>query len=303
MYADKLRPHEVDNKRIVISTYQSLLNMDDDWFNSFNCVIVDEVHQYDSPTLKRMMEKTTKVKNKIGLTGSVKSGTLSKLTLKGLFGRHRKLISIEEAQDKKIIRKFEIKILILKHDPIQWKMDYPTEKQFLFDADRRNDYIKNLLLSLKGNTINLFDKVDGHILPFHKYLQDHMPPDRDLHLVYGGVETDERNEIRALTEGAENVIINATYGTFSTGINIKRIRNIVLSSPTKSKIRILQTFGRALRISEDYDIATMYDIADDLRTTNFGNNITLNHLLERVKLYNQENFPYKIYNIALNRKG
>ena len=90
----------------------------------------------------------------------------------------------------------------------------------------------------------------------------------------------------------------ASYGTFSTGINIRNLHNIVFASPSKSRIRNLQSIGRALRVSETKQSSRLYDIADDLSYKSSRNH-TLLHFVERVKIYNEEKFPYKIYNIEL----
>ena len=42
----------------------------------------------------------------------------------------------------------------------------------------------------------------------------------------------------------------------------------------------------------------LYDIADDI-TVNNKKNYTLNHLMERVKIYNEENFDYEIRTVYL----
>ena len=95
-----------------------------------------------------------------------------------------------------------------------------------------------------------------------------------------------------------NAIIVASYGTFSTGINIKRLHNVIFASPSKSRVRNLQSIGRVLRKGENKSQATLYDIADDI-STDRGNNYTLNHLMERVKVYNEEKFQYEIIDVKL----
>jgi hypothetical protein len=90
----------------------------------------------------------------------------------------------------------------------------------------------------------------------------------------------------------------ASYGTFSTGINIRNLHNVVFASPSKSRIRNLQSIGRVLRKGENKVKATLYDIADDISYKS-RKNYTLNHLIERIKIYNEENFNYEIVNIPL----
>jgi superfamily II DNA or RNA helicase len=122
--------------------------------------------------------------------------------------------------------------------------------------------------------------------------------DRQVFFVHGGVEADEREMVREITEKEQDAIIIASYGTFSTGINIRRLHNIVFASPSKSKIRTLQSIGRVLRLGENKDQATLFDIADDL-TYKSRKNFTIEHFVERMKIYNDEKFDYKIYTINL----
>ena len=73
---------------------------------------------------------------------------------------------------------------------------------------------------------------------------------------------------------------------------------MIFASPSKSRVRNLQSIGRVLRKGENKSQATLYDIADDI-STDRGNNYTLNHLMERVKVYNEEKFQYEIIDVKL----
>ena len=116
--------------------------------------------------------------------------------------------------------------------------------------------------------------------------------------VHGGVEASERENIRQLAEVNDNCVIIASYGTFSTGINIKNLHNVIFASPSKSRVRNLQSIGRVLRKGKDKVKATLYDISDDCSTKS-RRNYTLNHFIERIKTYNEENFNYEIITIQL----
>ena len=106
------------------------------------------------------------------------------------------------------------------------------------------------------------------------------------------------NEIRAIVEKENNAIIVASYGTFSTGINVRNLHNIIFASPSKSRIRNLQSIGRGLRLGDNKKKAVLFDIADDLRYKKHEN-FTLKHFRDRVRIYNEERFEYKLYNIEL----
>ena len=122
--------------------------------------------------------------------------------------------------------------------------------------------------------------------------------DRKIFFIHGGVDAEEREQVRSIVEKENDAIIVASYGTFSTGINIRNLHNVILASPSKSRIRVLQSIGRGLRTSDSKDAVTVYDIADDLKYKTHTN-FTLQHLLERLEIYNSENFNYKIYNMEI----
>ena len=152
-------------------------------------------------------------------------------------------------------------------------------------------------MSLQGNSLCLFQYVEKHGVIL-KQLIEEKAGDRKVFFVYGGVEANERESIRAITEKSDNAIIIASYGTFSTGINIRNLHNIVFSSPSKSRIRNLQSIGRGLRLKDNDSSATLYDIADDL-TYNEKENYTLAHFRERINIYNGEDFNYEIHSVDL----
>ena len=173
------------------------------------------------------------------------------------------------------------------------------EMDYLCEHEQRNKFIRNLACDLKGNTLVLFNYVEKHGLPLYEMINNYT--DRPVHLVYGGIDVDDREEIRRLVENEtpeNNGIIVASYGTFSTGINIRNLHNIIFASPSKSRIRNLQSIGRVLRKGANKVKAILYDIADDC-THNSRRNYTLNHFIERIKIYNEENFNYEIISIQL----
>ena len=153
-----------------------------------------------------------------------------------------------------------------------------------------------LAKDLRGNTLVLFNYVERHGIPLYDLLNSNVT--QPVHLVHGGVDTEDREEIRELTEVSDNSIIVASYGTFSTGINIKNLHNVIFASPSKSRVRNLQSIGRVLRKGENKSQATLYDIADDISKNSFRN-YTLKHLIERVKVYNEEQFDYEIIDVKL----
>ena len=294
--------HDKDTpKKIVISTWQSVYKLPKKWFADFGCVIGDEAHFFKSQSLTSIMTKMTNCKYRIGMTGTLDGSKTHKLVLEGLFGAVNRVAQTTDLIEKNELAKFNIKCLILSHGKNSRNFlrdkTYQEEMDFLCSSKARNKYIRNLCCGLSGNTLCLFQYVDKHgrIL---KELIENKDKERKVFFVYGGVNADEREKIRAITEKSDNAIIIASYGTFSTGINIRNLHNIVFSSPSKSRIRNLQSIGRGLRLGDNKTSATLYDISDDV---SYGEkeNYTLQHFRERINIYNEEGFDYEIHNIEL----
>jgi len=294
--------HDKDtNKRVIISTWQSIYNLPKKWFKDFGMIIGDEAHLFKAVSLTKILTKLEDCKYRVGLTGTLDGTKTHKLVLEGLFGTVNKVVSTSELQERKQLADLKIICLILQHDKearhFLKDKSYQEEMDYLVSNTKRNKYIRNLCLSLQGNSLCLFQYVEKHgeIL---KGLIEEKAQDRKVFFVHGGVEADEREDIRAITEKSDNAIIIASYGTFSTGINIRNLHNIVFASPSKSRIRNLQSIGRGLRLKDNKSSATLYDIADDV-SYNEKENYTLQHFKERINIYNEEDFNYEIHNIEL----
>lgn len=290
------------DKQIVISTWQSIYKMPKEWFDQFDVVIGDEAHQFKAKSLTTIMANMTDCAYRIGLTGTLDGTQTHKLVLEGLFGLVKSVTTTKDLIDFGALAKFRIKALILKHTEEQCKAHnkdkYQDEINYLVSSEARNKFIRNLAISLKGNTLVLFQLVEKHGKKLHALIRQAAEEGRPIFFVHGGVGVDEREEVRRITEEESNAIIVASYGTFSTGINIKKLHNVIFASPSKAKIRVLQSIGRGLRLGKDKDVATLFDIADDLTHKN-RKNFTLYHFVERMKIYTVEKFEYSIYNIDL----
>jgi superfamily II DNA or RNA helicase len=289
----------VSDRQVTISTWQSIYKLDKSFFKNFDVVIGDEAHQFKSKSLISIMSKLLDTKYRFGFTGTLDGTQTHKLVLEGLFGPTYKLIKTDELIKKGYLSKLNIKVLLLKHEGKKIN-DYEEEVQYLISNDKRNKFIKNLVLDLKGNTLVLFNRVSTHGEPLYDLINNNVSENRKVFFIHGGVDTEERELVRKITEEEKNAIIVASYGTFSTGINIRNLHNVVFASPSKSRIRNLQSIGRVLRKGKEKVSATLYDIADDI-THNGKRNYTLNHLVERIKIYNEENFDYEIISINFNK--
>ena len=281
-------------KDVVISTWQSIYKMPRKYFDQFGCVIGDEAHMFKAKSLTGIMTKMHHCRYRFGLTGTLDGTQTHQLVLEGLFGAVEKVVTTKQLIDKNTLAKLKIKCVILKHNKIKEKMTYAEEMDYLVSKESRNNFILDLCNTINGNTLCLFQLVEKH----GKILYDGMKDKENVYFVYGGTDTDQREKIRGLVEGHKRSTTIASYGTFSTGINIRNINNIVLASPSKSKIRVLQSIGRGLRTSSTKDSILVYDIADDI-SYNERRNFTLNHFTERLNIYNEEQFDYDISKVKL----
>ena len=297
IYAGKER--ETDSQ-VIITTWQSIYKLPRKYFDRFSVVIGDEAHQFKSKSLISIMTKLSNAKYRFGFTGTLDGTQTHKWVLEGLFGPSYKIIKTDELMKKGHLAKLDINVLLLKHPPTKFET-FEEEVQYIIGHERRNNFIKNLALDLKGNTLILFARVEGHGKPLYELINNNnLIESRNVFFIHGGVDTEDREKVREITEQESNAIIVASYGTFSTGINIKNLHNIIFASPSKSRIRNLQSIGRVLRKGENKEKATLYDIADDISYKS-RKNYTLNHLIERIKIYNEENFNYDIKNIPLKK--
>ena len=280
---------------ITISTWQSFSKAPKEIMQSFDVVVGDEAHLFKANVLKGILEKMKKTAIRFGTTGTLDGSECHRLQLEGLFGPVKKVVSTKELMDEGTIANLSIDCVILCHTK-QKKMTYQEEMDYLVSNDARNEFICNLVYSLKGNTLVLFQYVEKHGTVLHGKMFKRLG--ENLHYVYGGTDTEDREAVREIVEKAKDDTILASYGTFSTGVNIKRIDNIVFASPSKSKIRNLQSIGRGLRKVDGKDSMRLFDIADDLQCDNY----TLNHLKDRINIYNEERFSYEIKQFELNDK-
>ena len=283
---------QVFDSDITITTWQSFSKAPKDVLESFEVVVGDEAHLFKAQTLKGILEKMKKTSIRIGTTGTLDGSEVHRLQLEGLFGPCKKVISSSELMEEGTIANIDIDCIVLKHKKCH-TMSYQEEMDYLVSSEERNSFITNLVASLKGNTLVLFQYVEKHGEVLYPMLDGRVD---DLHYVYGGNDTVDREAVREIVEKSKSSVILASYGTFSTGVNIKRIDNIVFASPSKSRIRNLQSIGRGLRKVDGKDSMRLFDIADDLQCDNY----TLEHLKERINIYNEENFPYELKQFDLH---
>jgi superfamily II DNA or RNA helicase len=290
-------------KNLIISTWQSLYQLPSEYFEQFDFIIGDEAHLFKAQSLTTIMTSCTNTKYRIGLTGTLDGTKTHKLVLEGLFGPVERVTQTKELIERGQLAEFDIKCLVLKHpEEIAKelkKKEYKHEIEYLIQCEARNRFIKNLALSLGNNTLILYQYVDKHGKLLYDWITNAKNiGNRKVFFIHGDTDVKDRENIRQIMEEEQDAIVVASFGTFSTGINIRNLHNIIFASPSKSRIRNLQSIGRGLRKGDTKEKATLYDIADDLRTGKHMN-FTLRHFVERTKIYTDEGFPYKLYKIGL----
>jgi superfamily II DNA or RNA helicase len=286
---------------IVITTWQSAIKLPLDWFIAYGMVIGDEAHTFKAKSLTTIMDRLNKAYFRIGTTGTLDGGKVNELVLEGSFGPTYKVTSTRELIDSETLADLTIQALVIKYPDevkkLMAKAKYQDEIDFIVSYANRNNFITNLALDQSGNTLVLYNLVTKHGKPLYDMIKS-KAKDRNVFFVSGEVNAEERERIRELTEKETGAIIVASSGTFSTGINIKNLHNIIFAAPTKSQIRVLQSIGRGLRKSDSGQPTVVYDLADDLCWKKHKN-YTHNHAINRIKIYAKEGFKYNIHEVPM----
>lgn len=302
---------------MVITTWQSLNNgrtkMPKTWYEQFGIVFGDEAHEHKATCLVQILSSLTNCKYRFGTTGTLDGNPLNEATIEGLFGPRYKAVTTKELMDQGYVSKLKIKCIVLKYPEdickeVKRKKEeikrttvptkraakyYSSEIDTILSNERRMNYIKNLILKLKGNKLVFFRYID-HGNKLVEVLSEASPD--NIFYIDGGVK--DREKIRKAIEEEENAILVASLGTTSTGISIKKLHHMVATTPQKSKTKVPQSIGRMLRLHDQKEMAYLWDIVDDLSYKSHKN-YALEHFEERVKMYDQEKFDYDIIVIQL----
>jgi superfamily II DNA or RNA helicase len=291
------------DSRVVVTTWQSAVNLRPNWFKQFGMVIGDESHLFKAKSLNSIMKNLVNAKFRIGTTGTLDDSKVNKLTLIGNFGQVFDATTTRELMDRGDLATLDIKCLILKHPKELCKvvknLKYKEEIDVIVSHPTRNKFISNLALDQKGNTLVLFNYVESHGKPLFEMIKSmNQKSGRDIFFVSGEVKAEDRNKIRELTEKGDGTIIVASLGTFSTGISIKNLHNIIFASPSKSTIKVLQSIGRGLRKAKNGQSTLLYDLTDDFRVGK-SKNFTFKHGMHRVGIYDKQSFEYSTIEIDM----
>jgi superfamily II DNA or RNA helicase len=283
------------DKNIVISTWQSLYKMPEKYFHQFGAVFGDECHLFKAKSLTGIMTKLKNCPYRVGTTGTLDDSLTHKLVIEGLFGRVYKVTNTKDLMKKDLLSTLKIECITLKYTPKEIlenkRVSYNDEIKWLINSNKRNTFLIDLCCKIKGNTLILFNYVQEHGIPLHKNIKSKCQ-NKKVFLIHGKTDVEQREEIRHILDKETDAVLVASYGTCSTGINIKNINNIVFASPSRSVIRVLQSIGRGLRRTNTKNKVKLYDISDDFRYLKYVNH-TYRHLQERIKIYEREMFDYE----------
>lgn len=282
-------------KQIYLSTWQSIYEESEDYFQQFGSIICDEVHGASGDSIGSIMGNSKDAYRRVGMTGTLKNDKINPLMVTSHFGPVKRVVTTRELIDAG--RATETCITMMQLDYADEErnlvkdMSYQQEIEFLIGHAYRNKVIQNLAKGLKGNTLILFDRKDAHLHKVKDQLssQDH---NKLVVVIDGDVESEDRAAIKKAIEAGTDIVLLATYGTMSTGVSIKKLHNLVFAHPSKSIIRVLQSVGRLLRLHDSKDIANIYDLCDNFNVGTQAN-FALRHALIRLGFYRSEQHKIK----------
>lgn len=282
---------------IYVTTWQSVYELSEEYFNDFACITVDECHGAKAKSLKQILEKCN-AEYRFGLTGTMHDPEAHKWVIEGLLGEAIDLITLKELQEKKYISKLKINCVVFDYQEKPGPMTYPDEINWIIDNETRTNKILKAVGSVDENAFVLFDKVRYGEVLYERAKE--LFPDRKVELVYGATSVEDRETIRKALEDENGTIVIASYKVFSTGISIDNLHHVFFAEPAgKSMFKIMQSIGRTLRLHEDKEYAYLWDFVDALTTSKKKMNHTMRHFMDRVAKYNEEKQEYRITRVEI----
>lgn len=303
----KLKP----NTNVVIGTYQSLVKKEAAYFDEFDAVIVDETHKAKSASIKDILAKCRNAQYKFGLSGTLpKDGTLDKLTLMSQTGPVITEVKAAFLQKEGHIAGCKVKVIEMDYAPESTKIAFQElaqnryeskdvfqlEQNFVVNNQARLDFIVDIIARVPRNSLVLFHRIE-HGKKIYDALRSRST--KKVYYVDGGTDTDIREEHKKKMEAGDEIVIVASYGTFSTGISVKKIHNIFFTESFKSEVIIRQSIGRGLRQHESKSSVLIVDFVDNLCTPEWENYL-YKHGQERQRIYRQEQFEYQIKKVCFD---
>jgi len=302
---------------ITVSTFQSLPNVNESFFNQFKVILNDEVHHASAKTIKNIFEKAEKTPVKIGCTGTLdeEKKATDEMLIRGLFGKKFIATTTRELIDRGTVSDIDITCINLEYPEDfrkqirtrhnKEKITYASEIDILIGSKdgiiqgypNRQNFIAKLALKITDNKNTLIlCRYIRHAQELNDILSN--ITNKKIFLIYGTVKAEYRDEIRSILEKETNIIVIATYKTLGEGVSINNLHNIIFSSPIKGMIGVLQAIGRALRLHKSKIKARLYDIGDNFSIGKYIN-FSYQHFTKRIEYYIKGKLDYKILNIKL----
>lgn len=302
-----------EKSNIVIGTYQSLVKKPKEYFDEFDTVIVDETHKAKSTSIKTILEKCENATRKFGLSGTIpKPGSLDRLTIMAYTGPIITSIRADYLMSRGFITPCEVYVLEMDYARKEVKDGFKDlfqrteedrkrllnlEQQYAIQSDIRLNFITDMILKNQKNALVLFYRIEyGNRL----YDMLRQKTNRKVFYIDGGTDKDLREYQKEMLEEGEGKIMIASYGTFSTGINVKNIHTIYLTESFKSEVIIRQSIGRGLRLHKNKKKLIIIDFVDDFRSGRFKNYL-YKHSEARQAIYQEQNFPFSVRSLDLNK--
>lgn len=290
-------------RRVVIATWSMLLRQPAEWFEPFGVAVFDEAHQANSMALGKIIAHLGHVPYRFGFTGTLDGSKTHELQCRAWFGSLLKSSSTKDLMDRGILSQLNVKSVSLEYTDDERKsvskMDYQDEISFIVNHQKRNEWIVDLALSQPKNTLVLFNLIEKHGEKlFEMAKKKAIEKGKKIHIIVGDVKVDQREDIRQSMERENNIVLFASFGTFSVGVNIKNLSYLIFAHPYKAQIRTLQSIGRILRKLAGKESAILIDVIDNLAHKNH-NNFALKHGIERLKIYESQNFNVEFDSVMI----
>tara|TARA_A100001037_G_scaffold303591_1_gene337985 strand:- start:5589 stop:7088 length:1500 start_codon:yes stop_codon:yes gene_type:complete len=297
----KIRPA----RNVIIGTYQSLVKKEKAYFEQFDAVIVDECHKMKSQSIKTILQKCVNAEYRYGLSGTIpKDGTLDRLTLMAYTGPLISEVNAHFLQQEGYIAKCLVKVIEMDYAPDSAKTAFAElalnkyenkdvfqlEQNYIINSDARLNFICKVISKIPRNSLVLFHRIEHGKKIYDKLRQE---SGKMVYYVDGGIDKDVREEYKKKMEAGDEVVIVASYGTFSTGISIKKIHNIFFTESFKSEVIIRQSIGRGLRQHHSKDKVLIVDFVDNLKTEEWTNYL-MKHSKARQSIYKEQKFDYEV---------
>lgn len=306
---------KIIDKNVVITTWQSQKNLPYEENENVCVIFIDECHGAKANELTSILERLTTCKHKHGLTGTLDDVECNQLVIQGLLGPAKRIVTSKEIIDANRATNVKVNMILLNHSKqttnefLQFRKDfagtgknfdpkklYEAEVQFLNGYEPRLNLLLEMIDSLEGNTLVMFDRVEKYGEILYERFKKIRP--NSTFMIVGKVDGDKREEIRLDIENYDDASIWASFGTMSTGVSINKLHNCVLISSSKSKIRILQTIGRMMRLHSTKMNSYIYDIVDNLQLDH-KENYAMQHAQKRIEYYTNESFDLDFIKIDL----